>query len=308
MLNELSYQLPHQLGSTNVSVLPPRNLGGDLIAFFKTKFQPGELGFYRTQKQLPFIVSPLWAGNAHTLPELILPAVQLEAGAQSWWATQSVQSRAAAINCSKSHMLPAGPMLPLPLKEVTSWTDIMIISFRLLEKYSLLGASKERARPYLVILISRLTHLRQGKDLGKKIFAFSWDSCVFSHVSKAILGAGRVVRLLIKFLIEKFLEGSTPWIMEYLSLLASSLKCGAPRLYISCTNAGLFRRALCWDLLKCWSPFWWKGTRQNSSAHWIEFTEWNIHMSVGTGFGVIFQLDGIFFSASSPSECSVGPP
>lgn len=65
-------------------------------------------------------------------------------------------------------MLPAGPMPSLPLMEVTNGTDIMIISFRLLEKYSLLGASKERARPYLVILISRLTHLRQGKDLGKK--------------------------------------------------------------------------------------------------------------------------------------------
>lgn len=171
VLNELSYRLPHQQGSTNVSVLPPRNLGGDLIAFFKTEFQPGELGFYRTPKQLPFIVSLLWAGNAHTLPELILPAVQLEARAPSWWGTQSVQSRAAD-NCSMSHMLPAGPMPSLPLTEVTSWTDIMIISFGLLEKYSLLGASKERARPYLAILISRLTHLRQGKDLGKKNLCF----------------------------------------------------------------------------------------------------------------------------------------
>lgn len=178
VLNELSYRLPHQQGSTNVSVLPPRHLGGDLIAFFKTEFQPGELGFDRAQKQLPFIVSLLWAGNAHTLPELILPAVQLEARAQSWWGTQSVESRAAD-NCSMSHMLPAGPMLSLPLMEVTNWTDIMIISFRLLETYSLLGASKERARPYLVILISRLTHLRQGKDLGKDLCFLLRLVCIF---------------------------------------------------------------------------------------------------------------------------------
>lgn len=117
-----------------------------------------------------------------------------------------------------------------------------------------------------------------------------------------------VVRLLIKFLIEKFSGREHTMNYEIFAFACLVFQTWSTMIIHLRHEHWAFQKSTLLRFIKVLVLVLMKRYAVQSSAHRIEFMGRNIYMSVGSRFGVISTLDGIFFSVSSPFEYSVGLP